>query len=275
MRSSTANGVSLALGIGLAAPQQQPHLEAEELLEDQPPLRSRSKHVQLVKRRLHRREVGQPQRVVPRWQAQARAHLGRQRIGQVGAQRLERLGDELALHLRGDRPRALVHRDDPSGVQRFDLVGVDDLELRVRDLQAAVLIALERAVDHQALPGANLVLEKRRVEPGQPYRARGVAHQRLEDAEAGTPGAAQAAGDHVAADRDGLPLAQRGNRLQPAAIFVPARKAIEEVFDRMQAGAGKVGGLAGTHALEKLQGRGKPGSRVAHRECYWTTSACP
>jgi hypothetical protein len=103
----------------------------------------------------------------------------------------------------------------------------------------------------------------------------GVAHQRLEDAEAGTPGAPQAARDHVAANRDGLPLAQRGNRLQAAAIFVAAGKSIEEIFDRVQAGAGKVGGFAGTDALEKLQGRGKPGSRVAHRECYWTTSACP
>ena len=78
-----ANGVSLALGIRLAPPQQQPHLEAEELFEDQPALRGRSKQVELVKRRVHRREVRQPQRVVPGWQAQARAHLGRQRIGQV------------------------------------------------------------------------------------------------------------------------------------------------------------------------------------------------
>ncbi len=69
-----ANGVRLPLGVRLAASQQQPHLEAEELFEDQPALRGRSKQVQLVKRRFHRREVGQPQRVVPGWQVQACAH---------------------------------------------------------------------------------------------------------------------------------------------------------------------------------------------------------
>ena len=75
---------------------------------------------------------------------------------------------------------------------------------------------------------------------------------------------------------DGLPLAQRRDRLQAAAIFVAQREAEEQIFDGIQPGAREVGGLAGADALQELQRRLQEvggGASIGSRYC--TTSARP
>ena len=47
---------------------------------------------------------------------------------------------------------------------------------------------------------------------------------------------------------------------QAAAVFVPQREAVEEIFDRVETDAGKVGGAPRADAFEKLQRR-----REVHR----------
>ena len=133
--------------------------------------------------------------------------LDRQRIVEVGRQPQQRIGDQPPLHLRRDRSRALVHRHDPAGVQRVGVVGLDELEVGVGELQARVRVPLERPVEHEVIAGVELVLQERRVEPRHPRRPARVANERFEDAEPGAARRAQPALDDLAADGDRLPFA--------------------------------------------------------------------
>ena len=244
---------TLALGIALLPPQQQADLKAEEFFQDQPTLCRRSKPVENCEGLIGLREVRRDERGAAIRQPQCAAHVGRQGLWQIVGKSRQRVGHQLPLHLRSDRPRAFVDWDDTACVKRFDLVAVDDLELRVGDLQARPLVAFERAVhDH---PGArpDLIFQVRRVEPGQPHRAGLVAEQRLEDPHAGTPRASQSGRDDLPGNRDSLAFAERRDRLQAAAVFVAQREAEEEIFDRGKAGAGEVGRFARADALQELQ----------------------
>jgi hypothetical protein len=247
------DGEPFALGICLAAPQQQANLEAEELLEDQPALRGTPEGIQLIQRRLGRRKVRGLERGATAGDTEGRSHGLGQRLRQIPRQLRQRVGDQAALHLRRDRSRAFVDRDDAAGVKRFGLIAVDDLELRVRKLQSRPLVPLERAVHDHLAAGMDLVLQIGRVEPGEADRARGVAEQRLEDAHAGSPRAAQAARDHLAGNGDGLAFTQRRDGLQVAAVLVAEGKPEQQVFDGVQAGAREIGGLAGADSLQELQ----------------------
>ena len=271
------DGESLALGIRFATPQQQAHLKPKELLEDQAALRRCAERIELVQRSIGRRKVRGLERLAPAGHPQRLAHRLGQWLRQVRRHLQEGVGDEPPLHLRRDRSRALVDRDDAAGVKRFGLIPVDDLELRVRDLESRPLVPLERAVHHHLGAGVNLVLQICGVEPREADGARGVAQQRLEDAHARTSRAAQAAGDHLAGDRHGLPLAQRRDRLQMAAIFVAERETEEQILDGIQPGAREVGGLAGADSLQELQRRLQEVGGGWHRpgRFYCTTSAWP
>ena len=155
---------------------------------------------------------------------QRRAHGVGQHIVEIGRKPGQRVGHEPTLHLRRDRLDPLVDRNDAAAMDRLDIVVLDDLELRVRDLQPCPLIALERAVDDQPQSRPDLILQVGGVEPGEPQRTGGIAQQGFEDPHARPPRAAQAARDHVAGRRDGLAFAQRGDRLQPPAVFVAQGK---------------------------------------------------
>jgi hypothetical protein len=50
---------------------------------------------------------------------------------------------------------------------------------------------------------------------------------------------------------------QTCDRLEAASIFVPDRKAVQEIFHRVQAGVFEVGRSAWTDTLEELQRRRK------------------
>jgi hypothetical protein len=93
-------------------------------------------------------------------------------------------------------------------VQRVGVLGLDELELGVGELQAAVRVSLEPAVQDQMIAGVELVLQKRRVEPRHSGRPARIANQRFEDAEPRAARRAQPALDDLPADRDRLPFAQ-------------------------------------------------------------------
>ncbi len=99
------------------------------------------------------------------------------------------------------------------------------------------------------------VVEKRLVEPDGTQRAGAIADDQLEDLETRAPRRTDAAPDDVADDRGGDTRAQRRDRLECAAIFVADRKAVEQVFDRVQAHAFEIGGAPRTDPLEVLQRR--------------------
>ena len=71
--------------------------------------------------------------------------------------------------------------------KRVGVVGLDELEVGVGELEARVRVPLERPVQHEVIARVELVLQERRVEPRHARRPARVADQRLEDAEAGAP----------------------------------------------------------------------------------------
>ena len=140
----------LQLALGFAPPQQQTDLEAKELFEDQAPLRWRPKGVERVERGGRRRKVGGGQGLLSRGHPQRRAHGGGQHIVEIGWKPGQHVGHQATLHLRRNRLDPLVDGNDAAAMDRLDIVVLDDLELRVGDLEPCPLIALERAVDNES-----------------------------------------------------------------------------------------------------------------------------
>ena len=81
----------------------------------------------------------------PRRKIEAKAHGLGELIGQVGGKLVQRVVHEPPLHLGGDAAGPLVHRDNPSGVNRLAVLVVEDLVLRVGQLQPALGPHLRRA----------------------------------------------------------------------------------------------------------------------------------
>ncbi len=99
------------------------------------------------------------------------------------------------------------------------------------------------------------VSQKRLVQPRRAQRSGAVVDCSLEDLEARAARAAQAAREHPARDRRGLPRFQRRNRLEVAAILVAKRKAVEKIVDGDEAGVLQIRRAPGTDAFEELQRR--------------------
>jgi hypothetical protein len=183
---------------------------------------------------------------------------------------------EHALHLGRDRAGLLVDRDDAAGVQglvfgrrpRFAIVAGrrQNLVLRVLQLQA-VRGQLQLAEEDDALVRAEDVVQKRLVEPDRAQRTGAIADDELEDLEPRAAGRPDAAADDFTGDRRRDAGAQFGNGLEGGAILVPNRKAVEQVFDGVQADAFEIGSAARADALEILQRRLKG--------IYCTTIASP
>ena len=111
----------LALAFRAPLPEHEPELEEEELLEDQSPLRRRSKSIELVDVGAGWREMRVGQRGPPFDQMLSRPQLRWKRIGKRGGQLRQRVVHEHALHLGGQRAGFLVDRHDPPGVKRVVL----------------------------------------------------------------------------------------------------------------------------------------------------------
>ena len=99
------------------------------------------------------------------------------------------------------------------------------------------------------------VAKERLIQPHRANRPAAVVDRRFEDFEAGTPRRSKAASQNPSADRRRLTGFERRDRLQAAAIFVSDGKAIQEIFDRLEAGALEIGRAARSDALQILQRR--------------------
>ena len=171
------------------------------------------------------------------------------------------------------------------GMDRFAVLVVEDLVLRVGQLQTAVTAHLDSA--EQARPAARATNTSRRngwfshVARIEPLGSVTSASKILK------PGRRVDRRPQLETrpdDRGDLAGPQRRNRLKAAAIFVADRKPVQQIFDGEKADAFEIGG-AGADALEELQGRRRftvdrslPGHREAARRvhCYdplWLTAS--
>ncbi len=184
-----------------------------------------------------------------------RAHGVRQQVRQFRRKALQRVVDEPPLHLRRHAPDLLVHGHDPAGVNRLAVLVVEDLVLRVGQLQAAAAPHLDLPEQDDVLPAREDVAEERLVQPRHANGRRAVVDHRVENLEAGTPRGPEAAAQHAPGHGYGPGRLERSNRLEPAAVFVANRKAIEQIFERDQAGVLEIRRAPGSDPLQELKGR--------------------
>ena len=249
------------------ATQRKAGLEDEEVFKDQSTLCRRGKRVEGINRGAGVGKVRLPQRITPGGPLLLRQNVGRDRIESVRRHLRQRLPDKASLHVWRHTTGAFVDGHNATGVQGVEFFApgsripdpvwafLDDLELRIGDLQSARAPEFHLAEQHHALVRADNVLQKGLVGPHHLNLAAGILHEGLEQPEPGTARVRQPRVQHFPADRRGHARAQRDDRLQAAAVFVAARKAEQEIFDRVQAGLLQVGGLARTDPLEELQGQ--------------------
>jgi hypothetical protein len=113
-------------------------------------------------------------------------------------------------------------------------VGVQDFVLRVRHLQAATGSTFDRPKEHDALAPLQDVAHEGLIQPDRANCPAGVADQRFEDFEAGTPGRPKATVDDLAGKRRPLAGFQALNGTETATIFIPKGKSLEQIFHRLQ-----------------------------------------
>ena len=260
-----ADEALLDLRIFVAA-QGQARLEDKEVLEDQPALRRRGERVERVDAGRCIGKMRLPQRVPTGRPLLCRQDVAGDGVESIRRQLLQCLPHKAPLHVRRDTASAFVNGHNAAGVKGVQLASgltaavelgavLDDLELRIRDLQPARSPQLDLAEQHDALVRADDVLQKGLVRPHHLDLAAGILHESLEQAEAGATRVRQAGIEHLTTDGRGHARPQRDDRLQAAAVLVAARKTEQEIFDGVEAGLLQVGGLARTDPLEKLQGQ--------------------
>ena len=132
---------------------------------------------------------------------------------------------------------------------------IQQLVLRIRQLQPAAAAHLHHAKQHHVLPGLEHVAEERLVQPGRAQGAARIADECLEDLESGAAGRSKTAAEDAGRDRRGLSRPERRNGPELTAVFVSDRKPVQQVLDGLEAGALEVGGATRADALQKLQRR--------------------
>jgi hypothetical protein len=177
-------------------------------------------------------------------------------VRHVRRQPLERVVHQRALNLRRHTARSFVHRHDPPGMNGFTLLVLDNLVLRVRELEAAAVRAqLHRAKEDDPLSRREHVAKERLVQPRGPNRARLVGDERFEDLEPGAPRRAETAAQDAAGHRRRVTRPEGRNRQEPAAVLVAEREAVEEILDRVQPRVRQIGCATRPDALEELKRR--------------------
>ena len=99
--------------------------------------------------------------------------------------------------------------------------------------------------------------EERLIEPDRAQRSRPVAHEHLEDLEARPARRPDRGADDFGLYGRHHPGPQRRDGLKAAAIFVPDWKPVQQILDRREADALKIGRPARTNALQVLKRGGQ------------------
>ena len=94
--------------------------------------------------------------------------------------------------------------------------------------------------------------KERLIHPGAPDGAASITNDRVENLETTAPRDGDVCAFDLTEHCRPHSGTQRGDRLHVAAVFVPERKAVQEIFDRDETGAFEVRGLARTDAFLKL-----------------------
>ena len=230
-------------------------VKQKRLFENQPVLGRCREPVELLHRRVRRGKVRREQGGISGRQPQSNANRFRKQVRQVGRQPLERLVHKSSLHLGRDAARLLVDRHDSPGVNRLPVLVVQDLVLRVGQLQSAGAAHLDGSEQHDVLSRRKHVPQKRLVEPRDANRPGAIVDRGVENLEARTSRRAQAAAEQPAGHRRRLAGLERRDALQTTAVFVPDRKPCEQILEGDQSDALEVGGAAGPDALQKLKRR--------------------
>ena len=191
------------------------------------------------------------ERRAPRRQLEPRPQVGRQHVGDLQGEIVERLPHELALHVRRDRARLFVERHDAARVHAGQILG-DELELRVHEVQAR-RVELHVAEDDDLEMRLENVGEEPLVHPGAADGAAGIADHGMEDREPASPGRRQLRALDVAENRRLGAGAQRGDWLHAAPVFIPERQSIEQVFNGDEPGALEIRGSPRADAFQELE----------------------
>src|SRR5205085_2773060 len=141
----------------------------------------------------------------------------------------------------------LVDRYDPAGMNGhgvFVLAGlalarIDHFVIGIDQLQSGT--DLDGAEKHDVQMQLKDILQEALIHPHRANRAAAVADERLKNLEAATPGRAQPAALDAAGNRHVLTRGEIGDGLKMAAIFIPKRKAVQEIFDGGEADPLKIG----------------------------------
>ncbi len=194
-------------------------------------------------------------------------HRGRNRVGQVRRQIIERRANRLPKPARSQPSRRFINRNDAPDLQRFRrflfrpilarIRGIaQNFKLRLNNLQLpAALIFFNLAVERNHLPRHKFVLQISRVEPQAAQLRPSLPHGKLKNWRAAR--AKQPRIPHFPHHRRHLARPQLGNppRVQP--VFIPKRQIMQQVADRVNPLRGQNLPYTRTNALHILHGGGE------------------
>ena len=249
-------------------------LDEKKLIENHPYVSRGARRLQVAKAFAGIGPVRFPQRLAWRHQAQMGAHRRGDWIGKLGIQIFQRPSDnapepawrKLALAGR------FVDRNDASDLERgggllFSLIGAalfvdvaQNLELRLHNLQLAVAVLFNLAVERQHLSGLEAALEIRGVKPQALQLGAALADGKLEDGH--TARAKQSRVADLGDYRRHFSGAQFGDRTRVQTVFVAEGQVVQQVVDGSNILGAKHLGQARTDAFHILHWSG----RFQHRK---------
>jgi hypothetical protein len=165
---------------------------------------------------------------------------------------LKRIEHEPALHFRRDGSRPLIDGNNPAGMYRLGLLVIEDFVLRVGHLHRGLSAQLDQSEEDRGLTDRKDVAQKGLIQPGDTQGSARVPDEGFENLEPGPPRRPDTTAEDTACDRRGLTRFERGNRLETAAILVPDRKAVQQIFEGLQPCTFEVSGTTRTNALQVL-----------------------
>ncbi len=169
-------------------------------------------------------------------------------------------------------------------MDRLAFFVVQNLVLRIGQLQTAVAATFRRTEEDDLLASRKDIAQERLVEPDYADRATRVGGQPFEDLESPPAGGTKTAVRDAAHDRDRLSRSDSRNWLEAAPVFISDRKPVQQVLNRQKTDPLEVGGATWAHAFEELKRRREQlvaGRHERRRAAawkappYWTTIARP